>query len=79
MNAPTLNEGMDFYIDAFYELGSERSIGFGEGPIPITAILRYAKHYDMTEEEESDLIFFIQALDICYLKYRDKKSKQSKK
>lgn len=77
-NAPILASGSDFYIEAFFDLGSERQIGFGEGPIPTTAVLRYAKHYEMTSDEEADLLFFIKELDACYLKYQNKKNEKKK-
>lgn len=70
---------MEFYYDAFFDLTSERSVGFGEGPIPITAIFRYAQHYEMNHDEEADLVFFVRALDSAYLKYRAAKEKKKNK
>jgi hypothetical protein len=58
---------------------SERQVGFGEGPIPTTAILNYAKHYDMNGEEEADLLFFVRRLDNAYLEHQAKKAKSVKK
>lgn len=74
MQAPSLDDGLEFFNDAFFELSTERSSGFDEGPIPISAIFRYADHYKMTEDEETDLIYLIRAMDNAYLKYRNKKN-----
>ena len=39
---PSLPEELRFYWAAFWELSSERSFGFGIGPIPHSAIRLYA-------------------------------------
>jgi len=79
LNAPTLEKHLSFYLDAFWELSSERQIGFGEGVIPITAILNYASHYDFNSEEEHDLVFLIRKQDEAYLKYRKLQEERKKK
>ncbi len=76
-NAPTLDAGMDFFISAFFELSTERQLGFGEGPIPISAIHAYSRHYEMTDDEEYEFIDVIRELDAAYLKKQAKK--QAKK
>lgn len=70
LNAPVLETGLDFYYDAFFELCTERSIGFDEGPIPVTAILRYAELHELSKEEQSDLVFMIMRMDGFYLEHK---------
>lgn len=78
-NAPKLESSLGFYYDAFFDLMSERQIGFGEGPIPTTAILRYSKHYELNSEEEADLLFFVRELDNAYLEHQARKAKKKTK
>ena len=60
-NAPTIPLGMEGYIVAFYELDTCRG-GMG-GPIPWMAIHEYALRQGWDDEEFSDLLFFVRALD----------------
>jgi len=72
-NPPELPVGTEFYFDSFFELSTERSIGFGEGPIPITSILQYARYHDLDDSLEYELIFFVRQLDFHYLQYQASK------
>jgi hypothetical protein len=57
-----------FYWNAFNNLTSERSIGMGIGPIPYSAIRRYADDYDMRSRDEFDFFCgIIQGVDTEYL------------
>lgn len=56
-----------FYLEAFNELSSSRSVGMGVGPIPTGAILKYARHYRLTERETDDFWFIIRAVDRHFL------------
>ena len=49
--APNI-EGFEFYFTAFKELNSCRDVGMGLSPIPFTAIVDYARIYDVGEFEE---------------------------
>ena len=69
---------MEFYLIAFYELSSDRLIGFGEGHIPLTSIFSYANFYQLDRDETEDLIYFIKYLDVVYLKTQNKKYGKSK-
>lgn len=73
LNAPELTLGLHLFIDAFWELNSERSIGMGLGPIPLTSVLAYASEYDFDDDQRSDLVFFIRSLDAAFLKRMDEK------
>lgn len=74
-NRPVIEQYMMFYIDAFFELTTERQIGFVEGPIPLSAIHRYADRLEMNSEERIDFHLFITRLDATYLKYKTRKEK----
>jgi hypothetical protein len=57
-----------FYWDAFNNLTSERAFGMGVGPIPYSAIRRYADEFEIRSRDE--FAFFsgiMQALDSEYL------------
>lgn len=71
-------DAFKFYIDAFTELGTCRSVGMGEGPIPFTSIAEYAKIYKIEQGEEFfEFLYFIRAMDSEYLKVRTKDAKDS--
>lgn len=43
---------LDFYADAFVELGTCRPAGMGMAPIPFTAIVEYSRIYEIEDAEE---------------------------
>jgi hypothetical protein len=61
----------NFYIEAFRELSTCRSSGFGLGPIPFTAIVEYSKIYDI--EDFDDFLYFIRLMDSKILELERKK------
>ena len=63
---------LGFWIDAWRELYSCRQIGSGLGPIPFTAIVEYAKVYEIEDFEE--FLFMIRIMDNTYLNLREKKN-----
>ncbi len=66
--------GLDIYYEAFLELGSTRSIGMDLGPIPWTAIDRYAQRHGYEGDDFEYLVQMVRALDEAFLKYtRDKR------
>lgn len=67
-NAPSLRFGLNFYLQAFFDLDSERSQGLGLGRIPWLAIQEYARFYECDEEQTDCLIYFIRAMDSAHLK-----------
>lgn len=67
---------MDWVWDAFWELGSDRSIGTSEGEIPFSAIDRYARRYGINSPDDFEgFRKLIRHLDHLYLSTRN--SKQS--
>lgn len=76
-NAPTLPSSLNLYLQAFFDLDSERSYGFGPGPIPWGAIAGYASIYKFDEEQSANLVYYIKRMDAAFLKYqRDKTDKE---
>lgn len=61
---PTLIGDLLCYLDAFYELDTERAHGVGLVRIPWSAIVRYGRHYGYDVEE---LVFFIRRMDDAHL------------
>lgn len=74
--APELLEGLDIYLDAFFELSSERSIGMGEGPIPRSAIHEYCEREAIEGDLKQDLMYHVRAMDNAYLEFQSQKYKE---
>jgi len=67
-NQPVLQGNLIGYLDAFYELDTERDHGMVPGPIPWSSIVAYGDRYGFDVEE---LVYFIRQLDEAQLaKYR---------
>lgn len=63
-NQPTITGDLICYLDAFYELDTERAHGLSLVRIPWSAIVRYGQHYGYDVEE---LVFFIRKMDDAHL------------
>lgn len=77
-NAPELYKGLHLYLQAFFDLDSERSHSMGITVIPWSAIHNYARAYDFSEEQKEDLIYFLRAMDTAHTKRLHEKSKIGK-
>jgi hypothetical protein len=67
--------GLDFYLDAFWELSSCRPGGFDLQPIPFTAIAEYSRIYELGDIDE--FAYLIRRLDNLYLSlYRAESDKK---
>jgi hypothetical protein len=65
---PELSDDQFFYWTAFHQLTSDRQVGMGLGPIPYSAIRRYADEYDIVGRDEFQYFCgIIQAMDTEYL------------
>jgi hypothetical protein len=67
--APDIPLGLDMYLEAFWDLSSCRSAGWGVGPIPWTAILDYAHAYGLDPEQTEDLVYYVRVLDKAYIEH----------
>ncbi len=74
-DAPELLPGLDLYYYAFVDLSTCRSMGFGPGPIPWTAISEYARARGLEREQTDDLFYHIPLLDAAYLEHVHAKMK----
>ncbi len=61
---PILQANLVAYLDAFYELDTERAHGQVPGPIPWSRIVEYGSRYGFDIEE---LVFFIRQMDDAHL------------
>lgn len=74
-NAPVLSPGMHFYYTAYVDLMSCRG-GWGDGDIPWTAVQDYANRKGMSNADFQRLWDLVKRVDLEYLKFREKKSKE---
>ena len=74
-NAPELKFGLELFYMAFMDLTSCRSIGYGAGPIPWSAIQTWCAAYDIQGEQREDLFYHVERLDKSYLDWSVKKQK----
>lgn len=62
------------YLDAFYDLDTERHHGNGLMRIPWSKIVQYAEFYDMDVEET---VFFIRKMDDAHISHLAKEAKNN--
>lgn len=67
-NAPELQQGLQLYLQAFFDLDCERSHAMAPTAIPWTSVQDYAKAFEFDEEQTEDLHFFIRRMDSEHLK-----------
>ena len=71
---------LEFFFDSFWKLSTCRSLGMGEGPIPLIAIMEYGRFCECDDEMMVDLIEYITVMDRFYLEFNnDKSNKKIKK
>lgn len=73
-NRPQLELGLEFYYMSFMELNTCRTSGMGEGPIPWTAMRKYAEVYDIYGVEFERFSTILTEMDVAYLEERSKKN-----
>lgn len=68
LNAPELADGMEYYMSVFNALTGSRpsSDGF-VARIPYPTISLYCKDYDITGDAREDLLYLINAMDVCFV------------
>lgn len=66
--------GFGFYIDAFRELSTCRPSSFDVGPIPFTAVVEYAKIFEVGPDDFEEFLYVIRAMDSEFLKAQNKKA-----
>jgi len=68
-------DGLEFYYDAFGELGTARQFGMAVGPIPFTAIAEYFRIYDI-EGDFHEFSAIIRRMDSVYLELNAEEMKK---
>ena len=63
--APKLNDA--FYLQAFNELSTLRTIGMSAGPIPLDKITWYAERLDYDLVEQDAFEYVIRTVDVAWL------------
>lgn len=76
-NAPDLFVGLELYFQAFIELNTCRNTGWSAGPIPSWSIDEYCARAELTEDESEDLRYHVRMMDQAFLRYSNRKSKES--
>ena len=66
-NKPKLKHWTVFYLNAFYDLDTERSLGEEPSSIPWSKIKEYALFHDFDEQLTLDFLRIIRKADAAYL------------
>lgn len=78
-NRVEVEEHLEWAWTAFWDLNSDRQIGFGgSGPIMWVSIDAYARRHRIREERFDRLVSFLRAMDSVWSKYLDDKTPKSK-
>lgn len=72
---PEIGPYFQFYIDAFYDLTTCRYNGMSTGPIPFTAMIEYAKIYDIVGDDLVDFLHVMRVMDNAFLNKVQEKEK----
>jgi hypothetical protein len=67
---------MAFYIESFFELSTERSVGMGIGPIPWSSIFNYASAHEFIGSDYHTFHSIIRSMDSHYLRMKANDSKR---
>jgi len=65
-----------FYLDAWFDLDTCREVGMGLGPIPWTAIIDYAREYELQKWHKDIFVSHIKKMDAAY---RARKAEEAEK
>ena len=71
--APELLPGLVFFWNAYKHLSTDRSSGFGPGPIPWSSVEDYGRRHELDDETMADLHHHVRAMDTAYLEYTSRK------
>jgi hypothetical protein len=72
-NAPELEDGLEIYFEAFFELDTERNHGMGLTQIPWSKIRMYAEANGYDEDQTEELHAHIRTMDNAHLARLEKK------
>jgi len=66
-------KGLEFYLEAYKELLTERSIGMAAGQIPWSSVQHYARVHGLNCEETDILLHHIRALEQVDFEFEESK------
>ncbi|MTK63885.1 MAG: hypothetical protein F8N15_05010 [Methanobacterium sp.] len=69
----------NLYLNIFWQLSADRSVGMGEGPIPWSSIDRFAVRKGISGEEFDSLVRMIRAADDEYFKTKAEKTESEER
>lgn len=73
---PQINVGLEFYIIAYFDLGTTRQVGFGMSPISYFSIRDYARDYDIRGQDNfENFESYIRELEKVEFKILERKKK----
>jgi hypothetical protein len=75
-NAPVLQTGLGFYMEAYVDLATCRG-GMGDGPIPWTAGMQYARWLKLNRAQTEDFWYVISKVDEFYLSWSKNKNQET--
>lgn len=73
--APVLQTGLSFYLEAYIDLATCRG-GMGDGPIPWTAAMDWARFHRLSRDQTEDFWFIISRMDEWWLEWKEKNPKR---
>lgn len=73
-NKPRLRYELAFFLDAFYELDTDRNMSVSFGPIPWSSLNNYAVAHEITGEDYHDFMYLVRAVDSAYIKHMREKT-----
>lgn len=72
-NRPTIEPGSELYLQAFFDLDSERSHQYNYTSIPFLAIVNYASYLGVDAETADDLVYYVREIDREHIERLKKK------
>lgn len=78
-NAPELWPGLAFFLNAFMELTTCRTVGMGEGPISWIVVNTYCEAKGIYGDQRADMLYHIGSLDRTYIKFRSEEAEAKAK
>lgn len=77
VNAPRLRAGLEMFYSAFWDLSSDRALGFGSvGRIPWSSIEAWADRHELSWDQREELHFVIRKMDRIYIDHVQKDKKK---
>ena len=75
---PLLPPGFELLMQMFWDLNSERQIGFTAGPIPISKVYELAERNGLDSDSTHLLLSAVREMDREYMRWLHKKHESAK-